>query len=110
MSVSEQDVRHVAELARLGLEPGRIAKLATELNSILEHMAALQQVDTEGVALAQGIGAAGMPLREDRGPAYPLHRPIEDFAPSTRDGFLLVPRLATHEHLEGAGDELEDDA
>ena len=73
-------------------------------------MAVLQQVNTEGVALAQGIGAAGTPLREDRGPAYALQRPIEHFAPSMRDGFILVPRLATHEHLEGAGDELEDDA
>ncbi len=38
-----------------------------------------------------------MPLRADAGPPEPLARPPEAFAPSVRDGLLLVPRLATHE-------------
>ena len=38
MSVSEEDVRHVATLARLGLDPERIPTLVAELNVILAHM------------------------------------------------------------------------
>jgi hypothetical protein len=37
-----------------------------------------------------------MPLREDTGPPLPLARARDRFAPAVRDGFLLVPRLATH--------------
>jgi hypothetical protein len=38
-----------------------------------------------------------MPLRVDTGPPIPLARPPESFAPSMREGFFLVPRLASHE-------------
>ena len=51
---------------------------------------------------AAGVGDAAMPLRIDIGPPIPLARPLESFAPESRAGFLLVPRLATH---ESAGDD-----
>ncbi len=95
MAVSLDDVRHIAGLARLGLTDQRAHELVAELNTILGHMDVLSRVDTSQVA---GAGAgAGMPLREDAGPADPLDRRPEAFAPSVRDGFFLVPRLATHE-------------
>jgi aspartyl-tRNA(Asn)/glutamyl-tRNA(Gln) amidotransferase subunit C len=87
-------VRHVAALARLGVDEARIAVLAAELSGILEHMAALQEIDTSGVAA--GPEGAGAPLRADAGPPIPLARPLAAFAPAMRDGFFLVPRLATH--------------
>ena len=96
MAVSEEDVRHVAELARLGVPAEQVARLAAELSSILDHMEVLRGVPTEGVACATGVSSGGMPLRADAGPQYPLAAPLESFAPATRDGFLLVPRLATH--------------
>lgn len=95
MAVSEQDVRHIADLARLGLTPERLASLVVELNGILAHMSTLEQVDTSGVA-ALGTTHAAMPLRADGLVQIPLHRAREDFAPAMQDGFFLVPRLATH--------------
>ena len=71
-SVTVQDVRHVAMLARLGLTDERANALTKDLNTILEHMGVLSRVDTKGVDEASGIGAAGMRLREDSGPAIPL--------------------------------------
>ena len=96
MSVSEQDLRHVADLARLGLPTARIPQLVAELNGILAHMDVLDGVDTEGVACATGVSSGGMPLRADGGVQYPMAGALETFAPATRDGFLLVPRLDTH--------------
>jgi aspartyl-tRNA(Asn)/glutamyl-tRNA(Gln) amidotransferase subunit C len=104
MAVSEDDVRHIAALARLGLDEKRIPSLVTELNGILGHMEALGKVDTSRVAGLAGIGAAGMPLREDGGPQIPLERERSAFAPEMRDGFFLVPRLATHENLDASID------
>ena len=97
MSVTIDDVKHVARLARLGVTDARAAELVSELNRILDHMTALEKVETRGVAEAAGVGAAGMPLRVDAGPPIPLARAVEDFAPSARDGLILVPRLASHE-------------
>ena len=97
MAVTIDDVRHVARLARLGVTEERAGQIVAELNGILEHMAVLEKVDVQGVMAADGVGALGMPLRVDAGPPYPLQYPVESFAPATRDGFLLVPRLASHE-------------
>lgn len=97
MSVTDDDVLHVATLARLGLEPSRIPTIAAELNGILAHMDVLSRVDTTVVGAVTGVGAAGTPLRVDGGNQIPLARPREAFAPAMRDGFFLVPRLATHE-------------
>ncbi len=96
MSVSERDVRHIAALARLGLEPERVPELVRELNGILAHMDVLARVKTKLVEPVVGVGAGGMPLRADDGAPYALARPREAFAPEMRDGFFLVPRLATH--------------
>ena len=100
MSVTDAEVRHVAALARLGLDAERIPTIAAELNGILAHMDVLSKVDTSQVAAVTGVGAAGTPLRVDGGNQIPLARPRESFAPAMRDGFLLVPRLATHEDLD----------
>ena len=97
MAVTREDLLHVAALARLALDEAAIPRLVTELNGILDHMEVLQRVDTGGVAAAEAVGDAGMPLRTDGGMPYPLALGLEVFAPETRDGFLIVPRLATHE-------------
>lgn len=97
MAVSADDLRNVAELARLQLDPARIPALVAELNTILSHVDALSKVKTEGAQEAVGVGDGGMPLREDKGPPIPLARDLAAFAPDMRDGFFLVPRLATHE-------------
>lgn len=98
MAVTIDDVRHIALLARLGLDDSRAAALVQELNGILGHMEVLSRVNTDGVAEVSGIGASGMPLRPDHGPGVLLKRSPEGFAPMMREGFFLVPRLATHEN------------
>ncbi|HEX7940553.1 MAG TPA: Asp-tRNA(Asn)/Glu-tRNA(Gln) amidotransferase subunit GatC [Gemmatimonadaceae bacterium] len=102
MAVTIDDVRHIATLARLGLTDERAAAIVAELNTILGHMDELAKVDTAGVEEAIGVGAEGLPVREDKGPPFPLARSLDAFAPSVRDGFLLVPRLSTHESAEEA--------
>lgn len=104
MPVTTEMVAHTAKLARLALDEHRVAALVGELNGILSHMEVLQDVDTAGVDPTSGVGDAALPLRADAGPKLPLERPIESFAPRTRDGFFLVPRLATHEAVGDEGD------
>jgi aspartyl-tRNA(Asn)/glutamyl-tRNA(Gln) amidotransferase subunit C len=97
MTISIHDVHHIASLARLGLTEERARSLVVELTGILVHMDALAKVDTEGVQEAIGVGARGLPTRGDHGPPIPLAHGLDAFAPALRDGFLLVPRLSTHE-------------
>jgi aspartyl-tRNA(Asn)/glutamyl-tRNA(Gln) amidotransferase subunit C len=102
VAVTIDDVRHIATLARLGLTDARAAAIVAELNTILGHMDELAKVDTAGVEEAIGVGAEGLPVRTDKGPPFPLARSLDALAPSVRDGFLLVPRLSTHESPEEA--------
>lgn len=97
MPISIDDVRHIASLACIGLSDHRAASVVGELNGILRHMDALSGVDTAGVQEAIGVGARGTPVRGDSGPPIPLEVGLDAFAPSIEDGFLLVPRLTSHE-------------
>lgn len=108
MSVTPEDVRHVARLARLGLEEAELPQVVDQLNGILEHMDVLQQVQVpdnvgDWQQVAQGVDVH---RRDDGLPSDSLEREREAFAPAMRDGFFLVPRLATHEAL-GASAERE---
>src|SRR5215469_10310604 len=100
MAVTLDDVRHIASLARLEIDDARLPALAGELNAILGHMEALQRVDVSGVPADLASGLTPMPLRADGGQQLPLAQPREAFAPAMRDGFFLVPRLATHEDVD----------
>lgn len=97
MSVTREDVLHIAELARLGVDAARADKLTKELSAILSHMEVLSQVDTATVSTAAEVGASGTPLRPDVGVPPVMSGTLASIAPTMRDGFFLVPRLATHE-------------
>ena len=101
MAVTREDVLHIAELARLGVTAERADELTRELSAILAHMEVLAQVETTSVTPTSGVGAGGTPLRPDAGVAPAMTGILESFAPSMRDGFFIVPRLATHEDAAG---------
>lgn len=97
MSISLDEVRHIAALARLGISEEQARVAAVELSSILEHM----EVLSKAAAVDELANTEhGMMLRPDVGPPIPLARPPVDFAPAMHDGFFLVPRLETHEDPE----------
>jgi aspartyl-tRNA(Asn)/glutamyl-tRNA(Gln) amidotransferase subunit C len=49
MKVSENDVRYVADLANLELTPEERVRMVRDLNSILEYVDRLNELDTAGV-------------------------------------------------------------
>jgi aspartyl-tRNA(Asn)/glutamyl-tRNA(Gln) amidotransferase subunit C len=102
MAVSTEDVRNVALLARLAIDDARLPALVQELNGILGHMDALQAVVLAD-ALVNETAPIGMPLRPDGLAPVSLARPRDAFAPAFRDGFFLVPRLATHGDTAAGG-------
>ena len=102
MAVTRDDVLHIAELARLGVDSARADELTRELSGILAHMEVLSQVDVATAPAAARTGEAGTPLRPDVGVPRLMERTLESFAPAMRDGFFIVPRLATHEDSAGS--------
>jgi len=97
MAVTHDDVRHVAQLGRLAVEEEGLDHLVSELNGILTHMDVLSQVDTKEIDRTVLSPTVSTPLRSDSSGPIPLLLPKETFAPAMRDGFFIVPRLASHE-------------
>jgi len=100
LAVSHDDVLHIADLARLAVSPSRLDDLVRELNGILAHMDVLREVETgeaEDDNAYTGLPAISTPLREDMSGPTPMALPLESIPPAMRDGFIIVPRLASHE-------------
>ncbi len=65
MSLSKEEVQHIALLARVGMSEEDLKKFREQLSNILDNFKELQQVDTEGVPpTAQSIDLQNV-MRED---------------------------------------------
>lgn len=49
MRLTEEEVRHIALLARVAMSDEEVEEMRGQLSNILDHFDVLQQVDTEGV-------------------------------------------------------------
>lgn len=101
MDVSDDDVRHVAALARLAIPAEAIPQVAGELRGILAHMRQLREFAGQSVE-DDGAGGGTMPLRRDEPLADDRHVSIAAFAPEARDGFFVVPQVVAHAPASGA--------
>jgi aspartyl-tRNA(Asn)/glutamyl-tRNA(Gln) amidotransferase subunit C len=65
MPLSLQEVEHIAKLARLELTDEQKARYRKQLAAILDHVAKLQELDTQGVPPTASVSVGQMPLRKD---------------------------------------------
>ena len=63
--ISEDDVEKLASLARLELDPSMKPVITGQINSILEYVQRLNQVDTKDIAAMSHTSEATNVLRED---------------------------------------------
>jgi len=98
MSVSEQDVDRVAELANLELTSGEKASMLRDLNSVLDYFAQLNELDTTSVPPMEQVAghlAEGdaQHLRPDEiAPSLNRER-VMACAPDTDGIFFRVPKV-----------------
>jgi aspartyl-tRNA(Asn)/glutamyl-tRNA(Gln) amidotransferase subunit C len=65
MAITRKDVLHVATLARLELSEPEVERMVRDLGSILEHVADLSAVNTDGVEPTAYVAVDAAPLRPD---------------------------------------------
>jgi aspartyl-tRNA(Asn)/glutamyl-tRNA(Gln) amidotransferase subunit C len=93
MPLSTDEVRHVAMLARLGLEPGDEEFYAEQLSGILGHIDRLQQLDTEDIPPTAQVVEIASRLRDDEPrPSLTQEEALAN-APAAVDGFFRVPAI-----------------
>jgi aspartyl-tRNA(Asn)/glutamyl-tRNA(Gln) amidotransferase subunit C len=91
-------VVHVARLARLALDESELARMASELSTVLEHIERIQELDLTGVqptaSTAAPPGAEDAPaavMRPDEPVAGLTQEQALASAPEPVDGFFGVP-------------------
>jgi len=91
MSISRAEVEHVARLARLGLGPDELDRLAQEIGHILQAMQALGELDTSAIPPTAQVIPLRNVMREDESrPSLPVDEVLRN-APATREQQFLVP-------------------
>lgn len=103
MSLTEDEVRHVARLARLALPDAEIAALAPQLSAILDYAAAVGSVATDDVEpTTHPLGLTDV-LRDDVRAASTPRELILAGAPDPEDGRFGVPRIVEDEAAPSDG-------
>jgi aspartyl-tRNA(Asn)/glutamyl-tRNA(Gln) amidotransferase subunit C len=88
--LSADEVRHVAELAKLRLTEAEIEQIAGQLSAILEYAERLQEVDTSSVPPTPYILPLVNVMREDvPAPSLSNEEALAN-APDSEDGFFRV--------------------
>lgn len=90
MSLSDADVQHVANLARLGLSDDEVSQLREELSSILGHIEVLHQIDTESISPTAQVNSLFNVMRDDVVQPSLSQAQVMANAPQEREGFLEV--------------------
>ena len=89
--ITNDEVLHVARLARLALSEAEIEPMARELSAVLDHIATIAELDLDRVAPTTHVVEMSGALRADEPrPSLPRDVALAQ-APAVSDGGFLVP-------------------
>ena len=93
MSVSEDEVRYIASLAKLSFSDKERTVLAKEMESVLEYMRILNSVNTESVAPMVRVSDSQEPLRKDLAKSTITSDEALRNAPDVQGDYFRVPKV-----------------
>jgi aspartyl/glutamyl-tRNA(Asn/Gln) amidotransferase C subunit len=87
--ISQEEVKHIAKLARLGLSQKETEKFQKELSAVLDYFEKMKKADVSGVeALSQPFKIENV-VREDKERAKDNDN-LLDSAPDSKDNYIKV--------------------
>jgi len=93
MSLSLDDVRRIAHLARIEVTDAEVAAVRGELNGILGLIEQLQAADTRGIEPMSHARDVVLRLRDDAVTEVDQHRAFQAIAPQVEADLYLVPKV-----------------
>lgn len=93
MSVTRDEVLRIARLAELDVDEETLPELADQMSRILDYVAQLSAVPTNGSLKVFVPGPDAIRFRIDEVNPAPLAVGPDKFAPAFKEGFFVVPRL-----------------
>ena len=93
MSVDQETVAKIANLARIEVSENELESTMGELNNILDWIEQLSEVDTDGVEPMTSVIDAALPRREDKVTDGGYRDQVLKNAPDSEHGFFAVPKV-----------------
>jgi aspartyl-tRNA(Asn)/glutamyl-tRNA(Gln) amidotransferase subunit C len=93
MSVTSDQVRHIAKLARIAMSDEELERLVPEINNILGWVEQLGEVNTDGVEPLTAVIDQKLRLRDDIVTDGNIRDEVLDNAPEAQHGFFAVPKV-----------------
>lgn len=93
MSISVEEVKKIAHLARLRVDEQELAGYADTLSRILGLIEQMNAVDTTGILPMAHPLDMNLRLREDEATEIDQWNKFRKIAPATEAGLYLVPRV-----------------
>jgi aspartyl-tRNA(Asn)/glutamyl-tRNA(Gln) amidotransferase subunit C len=93
MPAPDLDVRYVAKLARLALTDEEARIYGSQLAGILEHVSALNELDTSDVAATAQVVESRNAWRDDAVTACLPREEVLEEAPRAQGAYIRVPRI-----------------
>ncbi|MEX0607895.1 MAG: Asp-tRNA(Asn)/Glu-tRNA(Gln) amidotransferase subunit GatC [Balneolaceae bacterium] len=93
MSVTEKEVRYVANLANLHLSEKEVKSLTGDMTNILGYMDLLNELDTSGVEPLNHVLEMDSRLRKDEAKAPLSHDEAMKNAPDADSDYFRVPKV-----------------
>jgi aspartyl-tRNA(Asn)/glutamyl-tRNA(Gln) amidotransferase subunit C len=93
VTISRQDVEHVARLSRLALSEAEIERMREQLGGILAYIDTLRSLDTAGVEpTAHAVPLVNVMRDDEIRPTLAQEDALAN-APDRSDAFFRVPRI-----------------
>lgn len=93
MKLTNSEVEHIAELARLRLTAQEKELYADQLSGILDYVDKLSTVDTADVAPTSQVTGLTSVTREDGIIDSNISEELVACAPKSADGYIVVPKI-----------------
>jgi len=93
MSLSHDQIRRLARLARIAIRPEESDAVRSRLNRVLALVEELRAVDTTGVEPMSHALDLVQRLRQDEVTECERRAAYQAVAPATQDGLYLVPKV-----------------
>ena len=91
--ISKEQVKKVAELARIELNEDEIDHHSFQLEKILDYINQLEKIDTENIPCTTRAIEVVNVVRNDINEKFEETNQILDLAPSREDDFFKVPKI-----------------
>ena len=93
MTITREEVEHVANLARLNLSEEELARMTGQLDTILSYVDKLDELDTTGVAPTTHAFSIQNAFREDVvQPSLPREEALAN-GPKQNEETFIVPKI-----------------